>query len=538
MVSVSQAAASGIGRHRLSAVAMLGAALCFGASACSSSEPGGMGAAGGALGTVTGPAPGEPAASAGTGAVVPSAGTTGAAGDAAAVAGTGASGTGTITGPVAGTGAPAAGTGGDMGVPGASADWTLMGYDVASTYFNRAETVLTKENAASLTEIWSADMGGNTYSAALQVGDRIYAAGPSSVRAFMAASGDELWRASVSSSASIAYDDGTIYAHTSSSQIVALNAADGSQRWSAPVDAQRGDGTSSPIVAGNVVIVGGSNGGIELSSGSFRGYVVALDKMTGRNAWSTYTVPTSANGAAIWSSVSADLAAGRVYASTGNNYGPPATDTSDAIIALDLGTGEVIWKNQRVQNDTFRPRGGSGPDFDFGANPVLYEAMVDGVMTKLVSAGAKSGAAHAIKRDDGMLQWTRSLGGGTADGSRGIFTNSTWTGKYMLFACNEGAGRATLYALDGATGDVAWMRAVPGQVWGRISVANGVGFVGAGTTLEAFDVDTGAVLKSVRSKGGTIASTITIANGRVAFGEGLSWSGGLRGSRLTVLAVP
>jgi outer membrane protein assembly factor BamB len=186
--------------------------------------------------------------------------------------------------------------------------------------------------------------------------------------------------------------------------------------------------------------------------------------------------------------------------------------------------------------DTFGGFGG-GPDYDFGANPVLYETMVGGTPTKLVSAGAKSGAAHAIRRDDGMLAWTRDLcGPGSADGSRGIFVNSTWSGKNMLFACNTTSG-ATLYGLDGATGEVAWMRTLPGKVWGRMSAANGVGFVGAGSTLEVFDVDTGAMIKSFQSKGGTVAGTISIANGRVAFGEGLSWSSGVRGSTLTVLTV-
>jgi outer membrane protein assembly factor BamB len=81
------------------------------------------------------------------------------------------------------------------------------------------------------------------------------------------------------------------------------------------------------------------------------------------------------------------------------------------------------------------------------------------------------------------------------------------------------------------------MRKLPGQVFGRTAIANGVGFVGTGSALEAFDVTTGALIKSFKSKAGTVASTITIANGRVAFGEGLSWSSGVRGSTLTVLGI-
>jgi hypothetical protein len=56
--------------------------------------------------------------------------------------------------------------------------------------------------------------------------------------------------------------------------------------------------------------------------------------------------------------------------------------------------------------------------------------------------------------------------------------------------------------------------------------------------MEAFDVDTGALIKSFPSKGGTLAGGITVAHGRVAFGEGLSWSSGIAGSTLTVLALP
>jgi polyvinyl alcohol dehydrogenase (cytochrome) len=261
----------------------------------------------------------------------------------------------------------------------------------------------------------------------------------------------------------------------------------------------------------------------------------ALDRMTGDLVWTTYTVPDNAKGASLWSSPSADLAAGRAYGSTGNNYGSPATDTSDAIIAFNLQTGAIEWKNQRTEGDTFGGFGG-GPDYDFGANPVLYRTEIDGTPTELVSAGAKSGSAHAIRRDNGMLVWSRALGTGAADGSRGIFVNSTWSGRSMLFACNAGSS-ATLYALDGATGDIVWQRSLPGLAWGRISVANGVGFIGAGTTLEVFDTDTGEVIKSFPSNGGTVAGTITIANGRVAYGEGLSWSSGRRGSTLTVLAL-
>ena len=414
-------------------------------------------------------------------------------------------------------------------------DWPLMGYDLASTYFNSAETTLTKDNAAQLEVAWTADLGGNVYGAPLQVGDKIFASGPGSVHALDAATGNELWSANVASQSTLSYADGTLYLNNQAAQIVALSADTGMQLWAKPVDTQAADGSSSAIAAGDFVVVGGSSGFAELSGGgTFRGYVSALHRMTGEPAWTTYTVPDGARGASVWSTVSVDLDAGLVFAGTGNNYGAPATDTSDSIIAFKLTSGEIAWKNQRIMDDTFGA--GTGPDSDFGANPVLYETMVDGKLTKMVADGAKGGTIHGLSRDGGTQIWTRSICSGTADGSNGIFTNFTWTGKNLFVSCNAG-GPATLFGIDAATGDILWMRDLQGQTWGRAASANGVGFVGVGATMEAFDVDTGAVIKSFPSKGGTVAGGITVAHGRVAFGEGLSWSSGIAGSTLTVLAV-
>jgi polyvinyl alcohol dehydrogenase (cytochrome) len=431
------------------------------------------------------------------------------------------------------------GASGGEQTPVGDGDWTMMGYDLGSTYFNTAETTISRDNAANLRELWTANMGGNVYGAPLQVGDVIYASGPSRVQAFDAATGNERWTHQVTSTSSLAYADGTLYLNNGASDIVSIDAETGNENWKVELNPDAGsDGSSSVVVAGDLILCGGSNGSIELLGGSFRGFLAALDRATGNQAWVSYTVPQGVDGASIWSTPAADLSAGRAYASTGNNYGSPASDTSDAFLAFDLSDGTMIWKNQRVMNDTFGGIGGRGPDADFGANPVLYETMVGGAMTKVLAAGNKGGQAHAVRAEDGMLLWSRELCSGSADGSRGIFTNSAWTGSHMLFGCNEGTGSATLYALDGASGDIAWMKSLSGQVWGRTAVANGVAFVGAGRQLEVIDVETGDTIKSFQSKGGSVAGTITVAHGRVAFGEGLSWSSGSRGSTLTVLGLP
>jgi polyvinyl alcohol dehydrogenase (cytochrome) len=484
-----------------------------------------------------------PASSAGAGAVPTNSGTAGgtavAPSDAANMAGAGVASAGTAAPQPDGTtapGQPGETPGETTGEPSAL-DWTMMGYDPASTYFNRAETTVTKQNVGMLKELWTADLGGPVYGAPLQVGDVIYAAGPSSVHAFEALSGKEIWKSMVTSTSTLGYAGGMLYVDTPSSEIVCLDAKSGMKLWNKPHHkTTEADGNSSPIPVGDVVYIGGSNGNMELAGGgTFRGYLSALNRMTGDILWHTYTVPEGARGASLWSTPSVDVEGGFVYGSTGNNYGAPATDTSDAILQFDIKTGELRWKAQAVMGDTFGA--GIGPDADFGANPVLYETMVNGTLTKLAAAGNKGGDAHAFRRDDGTELWTRDLGGGSATGSAGVFTNSTWTGQNMLFAQNQN-GPATLFALDGATGDVVWQRALPGQVWGRLAVANGVGFVGTGANLAVFDLESGEIIAMYPTKGGTLASGITVSRGRVAFGEGLSWSGGSYGSTLHVMSVP
>jgi polyvinyl alcohol dehydrogenase (cytochrome) len=418
-------------------------------------------------------------------------------------------------------------------------EWRSIGYDDASTYFNRAETKLTKENVSQLKLAWAVDLGASIYSAPLQIADRIYVSGPNDVRALDAVSGEELWRLEVQSSSTLSFNAGVLYLNTNELYVVAIDAATGTELWRRRADMQSTDGYSSVVAVDGRLLVGASSSAAELGGGKFRGYMAALDLKSGDAIWTSYTVPETANGAGIFSSPSADVAARLAFGTTSNNYGPPATDTSDAFIAFDLDTGAIKWKFQAVANDTFdfqRADGSTTQDLNFGANPVLYEAEVEGQMTKLVAAGGKSGAIYALRRADGKQLWTRQLGIGSVDGTRGVMNNTTWSGKHVLVACNE-RGPSTLYALDGATGDVVWQRKLAGSVWGRISVANGVGFVGNENVLEAFDVESGDLLYSHENVG-TLAGVITIANGRVAFGEGLLWIAGTPGKMLTVLTIP
>ena len=95
---------------------------------------------------------------------------------------------------------------------------------------------------------------------------------------------------------------------------------------------------------------------------------MALDAATGKKLWQTFTIleaakPTHKNpagtqqlgpsGAGMWSRPTIDEQLGVLYVATGDNYSDPPTDTSDAILAMELKTGELLWSKQLTENDAF-----------------------------------------------------------------------------------------------------------------------------------------------------------------------------------------
>lgn len=101
---------------------------------------------------------------------------------------------------------------------------------------------------------------------------------------------------------------------------------------------------------------------------TFRGSVLALDAATGSHIWQTYTISETArptgkdsavtqrwgpSGAAVWSAPTIDPEGKAIYVATGDNYSDPPTDTSDAVLALDMDDGHLTWKRQFTSGDAF-----------------------------------------------------------------------------------------------------------------------------------------------------------------------------------------
>jgi polyvinyl alcohol dehydrogenase (cytochrome) len=329
--------------------------------------------------------------------------------------------------------------------------------------------------------------------------------------------------------ASLAYENGFIYAHNyKAPTLFKLKASDGMNVWGPmPTNPNSAcDGMSSPIVAGGVVVVGHSCGEIEIGGGDVataRGGAEAFDTETGMKKWIYWTVPeTGENGAMVWSSVSIDPAAGVVYAATGNNYSVLG-ENSDAIHAIDMQTGMKKWKTQVHADDVWSlfvvP---TGPDTDFGANPIL--ATIGG--KKVVGNGDKGSFFHMFDAVTGAVLWTRaSLSTSRNQANGGILMNGAWDGKYFYAVSNQPPGAAVLHAMDpNKMGADVWpAKTFPKLTWGAPSLANGVLIVPSDDDLLVLNAATGEQLTMFKTGGTIAAGAAAIVDGNVVVGSGLMY---------------
>jgi polyvinyl alcohol dehydrogenase (cytochrome) len=270
----------------------------------------------------------------------------------------------------------------------------------------------------------------------------------------------------------------------------------------------------------------------------FRGSVVALRADTGKLIWKTFSVDqppkpyrvsqgkqlTGPAGGAVWSAPTLDLKRGVLYAATGDSYTDVDTDGADAVMAIDLKTGDVKWRNQVTAKDNFMvgcPPGPKapancpspvGPDVDFGSS-VMLRTLPNG--HDILIAGQKSGVAYGLDPDSGKTLWQVKLGRGGASGGVEWGMASDKANAYVAIADGGRGGSPGLNAVNLATGAVVWktptpvLPCAPGQRCtvaqsAPVSVIPGVAFSGAvDGHLRAYDTRTGAIVWDFDTAGAT-----------------------------------
>lgn len=272
---------------------------------------------------------------------------------------------------------------------------------------------------------------------------------------------------------------------------------------------------------------------------TFRGGVAVYDARSGEKLLTSYTIAEppavvgkntagtdriAPSGSPVWNTPALDVERGVMYVGTGENYSSPANDTSDAIIALSLKDGSIVWSQQMTAGDAWNmgceteerincpPE--DGPDYDFGAATVLATTSEG---RDLVLAGQKSGDVYALDPDrGGAIVWQKKLGRGGIQG--GVHFGMALEGDVLYVPISDfdggprwpGEPLPGMYAVDIRSGKVLWYTRAEDTCEGREFCQPGLsaaasaieGGVIAGAmdgVLRVYDKATGEVLWSYDS---------------------------------------
>jgi polyvinyl alcohol dehydrogenase (cytochrome) len=241
-----------------------------------------------------------------------------------------------------------------MDAQGSATTWQLAGNDLNNSRSQTSESIIQRSNAAKLAPKWAFSTQGDVSATPTVDSTAVYAPDwAGNLYAVSRSNGQAIWShpisqydgftGAMSRTSPAIYNTDLIIGDTESSgkahsgaNIIAINRQEGTPHWVTQVDNHPSAViTGSPVVVGNTVIVGVSSNeeGLAAQPGypccTFRGSVVALDAGTGKVLWQTYTVPVNGgqtggySGGAVWQPPAIDSAAGIIYIGTGNNYSVP-----------------------------------------------------------------------------------------------------------------------------------------------------------------------------------------------------------------------
>ena len=350
---------------------------------------------------------------------------------------------------------------------------------------------------------------------------------------------------------------------------VAVDANSGKELWSTVIDTGgRGILTGAPSLWGDTLYVPlssfeeGVAGLAAYECCKQRGAVAALDIATGKIKWKSYSIATAPApfkknaagtqmygpaGGAIWSSPTIDPKRGALYVATGDSYTDVEENGSDAVEAMDLATGKIRWAHQMTELDHFlvgcppqRPGVNcptpNGPDFDFGASPILKHLKGG---KDILLAGQKSGQVYGLDPETGKFIWQLRIGKGSALGGVEWGMAADDDNLYVGIADR---GMPTLSALRLTDGALVWRHRAPepakcsfegrcGNGYsGPPSVANGVVYgVNQDGHVRAFKAKTGELIWDYDTAGRRYDTVNGVKNQRGGNldSNGIAFAGGM-----------
>jgi alcohol dehydrogenase (cytochrome c) len=306
-------------------------------------------------------------------------------------------------------------------------DWLTYGGNYSSQRFSELKQVNT-ENVANLKMRWVYQLRhqGIFESSPIVANGIMYVTEPpTTVTALDVRTGTPIWRWTADlpknlltiglfpTNRGVAILGDTVYVATIDAHLVALDRKTGAMRWRVEIgeNSEAVAITQAPLAINGKIIVGMGGG-----EGGLRGYIDAYDAKDGKRLWRLYTIPTAGEpgvetwegdswkygGATTWNTGSYDPETNTLFWGTGN----PAPDWngdarkgdnlySCSLLAIDADSGKMKWYFQFSPHETH--------DWDASEPPILFDAMIDGKMRKIVAQANRNAFYYVLDRDTGQF---------------------------------------------------------------------------------------------------------------------------------------
>jgi outer membrane protein assembly factor BamB len=406
------------------------------------------------------------------------------------------------------------------------ADWPTYQHDPQRSGASQ-ETILSRANAAGLTNLWTFHTGGPIAASASIVGNTIYAGSWDGYEyALDAATGALKWKTYLGRSEGTTGDCGpmgissaaavignTVYVGAGKPYWYALRASTGKILWRIQTGDELSNGRyynwASPLIyRGHGYIGIASHCDVPLVPGA----LWSVDLKTHRVVHRFSVVPRGELGGSVWTSPAVDPSTGIIYVSTGNEGREPASSQpfARAVVALSPSlVAKAVWQLPDSQVLT--------PDSDWSGTPTLFTT-ADG--KRLLATVNKNGYVYAFDRTHIGLGpvWRAQIA------NPDLNVSSTAFGGGFLFAAgSKGTQAGAVYngsirALNPETGAVMWFASAPSSIWPALAYVNGLVIDGAGPQLQVRDASNGHVLFHFKT-GARIYGSPSVAGGRIFAGS-------------------
>ncbi len=416
-------------------------------------------------------------------------------------------------------------------------------YDRLNQHTNQ-QAAITSENVGQLQQAWKIDTEEEVSHAPLVQDGRVYFADwGGNVYAADANTGEVVWETKAQDkvmemwpwygfAGTGALGNGMLFEASVEGNAFALNQETGEVLWQVKIADQPQAGSISKLLYHDGLLYIGISSVEELLDKqkegfepNFQGKVLALDAETGERVWERQLVESPQTGAAVWSSFALDPDMNALFFTTSNNYTQPASETSDAMIAVGAKTGEILWVAQTTENDVWTTENQLGPDYAYGAGAQLFDAGG----RQLVGAGQKSGFFHVFDRKTGERVWSTFVGYGATGG--GIHAESAigedavyvWSNNAYVYGMPPEKFPLSIAKLDLATGDYIWVKdkVQPAAIPAAGFLANDVYFVGSlDGTIKAYGAADGETLWSGKAPA-AVASPLNVIGDTLFMGVGV-----------------